>query len=246
MKSPQIFGSQKTGAGQAHEEHMTNLRHLISPGLVFNLVCVFFTVSLNAAVTYEFRVTEQPADNLHKPFAAALRLSDAAVTSGQAGHADIESLVITGGTVVRDENPLMLSHVHPAFTNWTVTLSGDRNTVTAIAAMITPQNSPIDHLLLCQESPYHPTLDVHENLGYVGTDYIRLETTLLPVPPETRTSIFRGEWERAPLNGFFLFIAHLLKRLTCFPFCPLPWAIIIGTILPALAVRIYRNRSKLK
>lgn len=222
---------------------MANLRHVISLIWVFILVCVFFTASLNAAVTYEFTVTEQPADDLHKPFAATLRLSDDAVTSGQATNTDIESLVITGGTAVPDENPLTLLHVHSDFTNWTITLSGDRNRVIAISAIITPHNSPVDHLVLYQGHPPHPTLEVLENIGYVGSESIRLETVLLPDPPEHRMSSFRGEWVRAPVDGFFSFIDHLLERLTCFPVCPLPWAIItLAIILPVLVWLIYRNR----
>jgi hypothetical protein len=141
------------------------------------------------------------------------------------------------------KNPLTLSHVHPAFTNWTIILSEDRNTVTSISAIITPQNSPINYLVLYQENPPHPALEVHENLCYVGSEYIRIETTLLPVPTEYRTSRFGGEWERAPVDRL-LFIDHLLESLTCFPFCPLPWVIIIiAIILPVLAGRIYRKRT---
>lgn len=223
---------------------MAKLRCGLSGGVVFILVSLFFTVSLNASVTYEFNVTEEPPDNFHKPLAATLTLSDSAVTSGQATNGDIESLVVTGGTAVREDNPVTLSHVHPAFINWTITLSEDRNRVTAISAIITPHNTPTDHLVFHQEDPPHPTLQVLENLGYVSSDYIRLETTLLPVPPQYHTSRFTGYWERAPVGGFILLIDDLLEMLACFPFCPLPWAIIIMVIiLPLLAGLIIRNRT---
>ncbi len=224
---------------------MANQRQAIHLGLAFVFVGVLFTASVNAAVKYEFRVTEQPADDFHIPLVAELWLSNAAVTAGQAIDSDIESLQITGGTAVRSESPLTLSHAHPAFVNRTVTLSEDRNTITAISAIVTPHNSPIDHLVLHQQNPPHPTLEVHENLGYIHSNYVRLETMLLPVPPETRISVFNGEWQQATDKGTFLNIKEFIERLTCFPFCPLPWLVIFAAIvLPVLVRRIRQRRAE--
>jgi hypothetical protein len=166
------------------------------------------------------------------------------VTAGQAIDADIETLQITGGTAVRSESPLNLSHLHPAFVNRTVTLSDDRTTITAISAIVTPHNSPIDHLVFHQQKPPHPTLEVHENLGFVHANYIRLETTLLPVPPETRSSVFNGEWRQVPDYGVFPGFKDFIERLACFPFCPLPWFVIVGAIVfPVLIWRVRQSRA---
>lgn len=208
--------------------------------LAFILTVVIYTASVSASVKYLFTVTEQPATEFHKPLVAELTLSDAAVSAGQATSADIESLVITGGTAVRSDNPLTMSHMHTAFINWTVTLSEDRQKVTAISAVVTPHMSPADNWVLYQPHPPHPDLEVHENLGYVSSDYVRLETTLLPVPPTTQISIFRGEWQR----GFICRPCRIFQEwLACFPFCIWPWMIIlIAVILPLLLWRIRRGR----
>lgn len=208
--------------------------------LAFILVGAVYTGSVNAAVKYVFTVTGQPAIEFHKPFVAELTLSDAAVSAGQAVSADIESLKITGGSAVRSDNPLTLSHMHTAFINWSVTLSEDRQTVTAITAVVTPHMSPIDHWVLYQPHPSHPDLNVHENLGYVGSDYVSLETTLLPVPPITHVSTFMGEWKRE----IVCWPCRIFQQwVECFPFCLWPWMVILlAVILPILVWRISRGR----
>lgn len=75
----------------------------------------------------------QPATDFHLPFKAGLTLGGAAVSACQAGDAGIESWRIAG-TAGREGTPLPRSHMHTSTTGLGVTLSKDRQTVTAIAA----------------------------------------------------------------------------------------------------------------
>lgn len=207
--------------------------------LALILVGAMLASPVNAAVKYMFTVTVQPALEFHVPFVAELTLSDAAVSAGQAVDADIESLRITGGTAVREDNPLTLSHLHTALTDLSVTLSDDRQTVTAVSALIAPQSSPAEEWVLYQSRPPHPELEVHENLGYVSSAYVRLDTLLLPVPPTLHSSVFRGEWRREPA----CWPCRVFREwLDCFPFCPWPWVIIlVAVIFPVMVWRIRRS-----
>jgi len=222
---------------------ISNRKYKKKSGLLLVLVMVFATASVNASVKYVFSVTEQPAMDFHKPFVAELVLSDAAVSAGQAVDTDIESLLITGGTTVRSENPLRLTHMHADFINWTVTLSDDRQVVTAISAVVTPHMSSVENWVLYQPGPPHPELQVHENLGYVGADYVRLETTLLPVPPTTHSSTFKGEWKRE----FDCWFCRIFEQwVACFPFCIWPWLIILlAIILPVMVWRIRNSKNRI-
>jgi len=195
----------------------------------------------HASVEYVFNVTDVPPETFHQPFSAELTVSDAAVAAGSATGADIESLRITAGTAISESNPLTLEHGHPAFVNLAVTFSESRDTIRAISAEITPHMAPNDYWLLYQSTPEHPTLDIHENLGYVAANYIRLETTLLPVPPTTTVSTFGGQWERA-FDCRICQLPFVRKFIACFPWCPLPWLMMAMIIL--VAVGIWRLRAR--
>ena len=204
-------------------------------GVLFALLMACTTASVNASVKYVFAVTEQPPTEFHQPFSAELIISDAAFSAGEAMDVDIESLLITAGTAIRHDNPMTLSLMHTAFVNWSVTLSEDRQTVTAISATITPHMSLIDYWVLYQPRPPHPDLSVHENLAYVSSDYVNFETTLLPVPPSYHNSAFQGEWRRE----FICRPCRILEEwVICFPFCMWPWVIILVVIRMMHGLRI--------
>ena len=216
-------------------------RRIIIPWLAVLATATVITGTANASATYVFNVSEHTGSNLHLPITAELVLSDAAVAAGQASNADIESLQITAGLLVRDDNPMTLSLMHTSFVNWSITLSGDRQKVTAIAAEISPHMAPAGYWLLYQPNPPHPDLQVHENLGYIRADSIWIETTLLPVPPDYESSGFTGEWQQGSLCKPCRIFEEWVE---CFPFCFWPWMIIfIIIVLPLIAWRM-RTRSQ--
>ena len=171
-------------------------KRLHATGLIFAMLVLLAATSVNASVKYVFTSGEQPTEDFHMPFKAELVLSDDALSTGMAEGVDIESLQITAGRSAMDEDALTLAQMHTSFVNWSVTLSEDRRSVTALSAVITPHMSPVNYWLLYQPDPPHPDLDVHENLAYVAGDSIKIDTTILPVPPDYRQSVFKGEWRR--------------------------------------------------
>lgn len=218
---------------------MVNGKWLRAASTLFALILLLVASTVNASVKYVFTVTEQPEEDFHKPFTAELILSDSALSTGLAEGADIESLIITAGLSAMGADALTLTQMHTSFVNWSVTLSADRESVTAISAEITPHMSAVNYWLLYQPNPPHPDLDVHENLAYVAVDYINIDTTILPVPPSYQQSVFRGEWRRT----FICIPCRIFEQwVECFPFCIWPWLIIIViVILPFTIWRISRN-----
>lgn len=175
------------------------------------------------------------------PFKAELVLSDDALSTGMAQGADIESLQITAGLSAMDEDALTLARMHTSFVNRSVILSENRRSVTAISAAIAPHMSAVDYWLLYQPNPPHPDLDVHENLAYVAGDSIKIDTTILPVPPGYRHSVFKGEWRRT----FICTPCRVLEQwLECFPLCIGPRLLILVVIVLPLALWLVRRRSR--
>jgi hypothetical protein len=214
-------------------------RSVIISWLLLAVASAFFTSSVNASARYVFSVSGHSGSDLHLPIEAELVLSDAAVSTGQATNTEIESLRITSGSLVRDDNPMTLSLMHTSFTNWVVTLSEDRQKITALGADINGVAS--DYWLLYQQHPPHPDLQIHENLGYIRSHSVVIETTLLPVPPSYESSNFRGEWRR----DYLCRPCRIFEEwVICFPFCLWPWMIItLIIVLPLLAWRIRKRNS---
>jgi hypothetical protein len=209
--------------------------------LMCAVLVLLTTTTVNASVKYVFMPGEQPAEGFHMPFKAELVLSDDAVSTGIAQAPDIESLQITAGLSAMDEDALTLAQMHTSFVNWSVTLSEDGRSVTAISAVIAPHMSPVNYWLLYQPDPPHPDLDVHENLAYVAADSIKIDTTILPVPPDYRQSVFKGEWRRT----FICRPCRVFEQwLECFPFCIWPWLVILVVIVLPLAIWLVRRRKR--
>ena len=207
---------------------MPNGKQSYTARLIFAVLVLLATATVNASVRYVFTVDEQPTEDFHKPFRAELVLSDNALSTGLAEGADIESLEVTAGLSAMDEDVLTLAQMHTSFVNWSVTLSEDRRSVTAISAAIAPHMSTVDYWLLYQPNPPHPDFDVHENLAYVAADSITIDTTILPVPPSYRQSVFRGEWQR----GFVCIPCRVFEQwVECLPFCIWPWLLILVVII---------------
>lgn len=218
---------------------MVNGNRLHAARSIFAVLVLLITTTANASVRYVFSVDEQPPGDFHKPFEAELVLSDDVLSTGLAEGADIESLHITAGLSAMGDDALTLAQMHTSFVNWSVTLSEDRRSVTAISAAIAPHMSAVNYWLLYQPNPPHPDLDVHENLAYVRADAINLDTTILPVPPSYQQSEFRGEWRR----GFICKPCRIFEQwVECFPFCIWPWLIFLIIII--LPVTIWRLRRR--
>lgn len=210
--------------------------------VLFALALVLISVSALASAKYVFTVTAQSVSNFHDPFVAEMVLSDAAVEAGVATNEEIESITITAGPALPEANPLTFANKHTAFVNLNVTLSEDRNTVTSLSAELTPYMSPIDYWVLYQSHPAHPELSIIENIGYIGTDYLTIETMLYPIPPAHHRTTFYGQWERQ----IECWICEIFDDyiLGCFPWCPWPWLIILTVILAAVAIRQIRLRAR--
>jgi hypothetical protein len=220
---------------------MPNGKQSYTARLIFAVLVLLATATVNASVRYVFTVDEQPTEGFHKPFRAELVLSDNALSAGLAEGADIESLEVTAGLSAMDDDALTLAQMHTSFVNWSVTLSEDRRTITAISAAIAPHMSTVDYWLLYQPNPPHPDLDVHENLAYVAADSITIDTTILPVPPSYRQSVFRGGWQR----GFVCIPCRVFEQwVECFPFCIWPWLLILVVIVLPPAIWLVRRRSQ--
>ena len=214
---------------------MPNGKRLQAARLIFTVLVLLTTATVHASVRYVFSVNEQPTEDFHKP------LSDNALSTGLAEGADIESLEVTAGLSAMGEDALTLAQMHTSFVNWSVTLSEDRRSVTAIRAAIAPHMSTVDYWLLYQPNPPHPDLDVHENLAYVADDSIKIDTTILPVPPSYRQSVFRGEWQRA----FVCMPCRVFEQwVECFPFCIWPWLLILVVIVLPPVLWLVRRRSR--
>ena len=209
------------------------------------LVCFMFVFILSApvhaSVTYTFVVSEQPSGDFHKPLFAQLVLSDAAVEAGKASNGQIESLVFGGGATMQETNRITLAYLHSAFYDLTVDLSADRKTVTAIAAKLRPSGSPIDNWVFHYQRPPHPTLDIHEFVGYIRHDSVSIETTILPVAPTTHFSRFAGQWQRTP--GCWL-CAYVCRPFYKFPFCWLDWIVVVAVVLVGFVIFRRLRRHK--
>lgn len=202
------------------------------------LFCMLPAIS-QASVSYVFSVSEYPASPFHQPFQAELVFSDDAVAAGVAHIADIESLALSGGTSMPTADPVTMDYLHPAFVNLEVIFSDDRETISSLAAEITPSMNPVDHWVLYRPHPPSSDFFIHEHIGYLSSQYVRLETTLLPVPPKYYFSYFSGEWQRQ--HEQFEFGKFFAEQIACFPFCPWPWFIILLVILIAVLFGIKRK-----
>jgi hypothetical protein len=201
---------------------------------------VSFSLPAVASVKYRFVITEQPAGNFFKPMYAEMVLSDAAVAAGQASRGQIESLVIHGGSAMVEEASLTLAYLHNDFHDLTVTLSADRSTVTSV--MATVNNGAINYWVLHYGRPPHPSLFIHEFLGYVSHDYITLETTILPVPPTTYVDRFTGHWQRVRSCWICKFP---YQKPSVFPYCWFDWLVIGIVVLAGFVVirLVWRKRQ---
>src|SRR5690348_14090729 len=83
---------------------------------------------------YLFSISRYPNTSYHLPLSATLTLKDSAVAAGVAVGSDILSIKIAAGLALPESDPITMAEYHPAFLNPTVTLSADRETVTAISA----------------------------------------------------------------------------------------------------------------
>jgi hypothetical protein len=186
-----------------------------------------------------FSVTEYPVSPFHQPFQAELVFSDEAVDSGIAHISDIVSLSVSGGGSMPVAEPLTMIYLHPAFVNIEVLFSDDRETIRSLSAEIAPYMNPSDHWVIYLPNPPSSTFHIHEHIAYLSSQYIRLETTLLPVPPKYYFSYFSGEWKQQ--HQGFDFRAIFDEQIACFPFCPWPWLIILFVILIALLFGLMRK-----
>jgi hypothetical protein len=209
--------------------------------LLISLFLLLFIIpaASQASVSYVFSVSEYPESPFHQPFQAELIFSDAAVDEGVADFSDIESLTISAGESMPELHPLTMSYLHPAFVNLRVLFSEDRETITSLSADITPHMSPTDHWVLYRPHPPSTELWIHEHLGYLSSHYVRLETTLLPVPPKYYFSYFTGEWQR--YHKPFDFRQFMVEQAACFPFCPWPWLMILFVIFLAILFGIMKR-----
>lgn len=60
------------------------------------------SITAQASIKYVFNVTTEPASDFHKPLTAELILTDSAVFPGEAKNAEIESIRIAAGTVIKE------------------------------------------------------------------------------------------------------------------------------------------------
>ncbi len=199
-----------------------------------------------ASVKYIFEVSNYPDDAFHQPFRAELIFTDSAVAAGVAYINDIESLNISAGHTMPETDPLTMDYLHQAFIDVQFNFSADKEVIVSVFARISPSMQSTDHLVLYRQRPPHPQINIHEHVGYLGRDFIRAETTLDPELPETYRSQFKGEWKREHIS----FIIEFFEAyLACFPFCPLPWIIIIlvmAAIIGVLFLRRSRNNTRNK
>ncbi len=186
-------------------------------------------LTAQASVSYSFVLTEYPESLFHQPFQAELVVSAESVDAGVAYLSDIEALTISGGATMPATAPITMTHLHPAFQNLEIVFADDRNSISTMSAEIAPYMSPTDHWVYYFPNPPSSDLIVHEHLAYLSSHYIRLETTLLPVPPKFYFSYFSGEWQRQP--AAFDIRKLISEQITCFPYCPWPWLIILFVIL---------------
>jgi hypothetical protein len=208
----------------------------------FLLLCIpvfLLPLTAQASVSYSFNVSEYPESLFHQPFQAELVVSDEAVDAGVAYLSDIEALTISGGATMPTTAPITMAHLHPAFLNLEILFSEDRNTITTMSAEIAPYMSPTDHWVYYFPNPPSSNLIVHEHLAFLSSHYIRLETTLLPVPPKFYLSYFSGEWQRQ--SAAFDIGKFISEQIACFPFCPWPWLIILSVILLAIFFGMMRK-----
>lgn len=217
-----------------------HLKHLSKRflGILTLLFCMFPAIS-QASVSYVFSVTEFPESPFHQPFQAELVFSDEAVDAGVAHITDIESLAVSGGSSMPATDPVTMDYLHPAFVNLEVVFSDDRETISSLSAEISPYMNPNDHWVLYRPNPPSSDYFIHEHIVYLSNQYIRLETTLLPVPPKYYLSYFSGEWQRQ--HKYFDFSKFFAEQAACFPYCPWPWLSILFVILIAILFSIMRK-----
>ena len=218
---------------------ITLIKYLLKILIWLTLVTTLSTPVM-ASVTYTFVIFEQPTGDFHKPLIAEMVLSDEAVTAGQASNGQIESLVFAGGSAMQGSNRLTLAHLHPAFSDLTVNLSADRNTVTSVSATVNSSATAGDNWVFYYSHPPHPRLDIHEFLGYIKSDSVTLEATLMPVPPTTHNSRFVGEWHRKPVCWICRYIC---KPYYKWPFCWFDLIVIVGATFVSIALwRCWRKK----
>lgn len=221
--------------------NITLLYYRLKILVCFTFIAVFSTSAL-ASVKYTFVVSELPTGDFHKPLFAEMVLSDAAVSTGQARNGQVESLVFGGGSAMQEINRITLAYLHSSFVDLTVKLSADRKTITAISAKLNNDGSSIDNWVFHYQRPPHPTLNIHEFVGYIRSDSIALETTILPVPPTTHLSNFKGHWQRTP--GCLL-CRYICRPIYVLPYCWLDWIIIISLLLiPVVLLRRLIKKSR--
>ncbi|WP_455222972.1 hypothetical protein [Kaarinaea lacus] len=194
-----------------------------------------------ASVTYVFDVTNYPDDAFHQPFSAELVFSDSAVDAGVAYIDDIESLRISAGHTMPESDPLTMDYLHSAFTDVQFNFSADKEVIVSVFARISPHMQNVDHIVLYRPNPPHPQVDIHEHIGQIARDYVRIETSLEATPLEQHLSVFKGEWKREHLS---IIIGFFDEYFTCFPYCPLPWVIIILVAVLILGGVVFRVRKR--
>ncbi|MES9944055.1 MAG: hypothetical protein ABW080_03740 [Candidatus Thiodiazotropha sp.] len=195
--------------------------------MAVSLLFVAFSMPVSASVTYRFVVEEEPESNFFKPLSGEIVLSDEAVSSGVAAKGQIESIVISGGPTMQEENRITLTYLHQQFRDLTVNLSADRKTISSVSATLNPSGDAIDNWVFHYQRPEHPTLNIHEFVIIVDDDSILLETTILPVPPTTHHDLFKGEWRRTTA----CWICCCDNRFVLKGICWLDWIVICGGII---------------
>jgi hypothetical protein len=155
-----------------------------------------FSIPASASVTYRFVIDEEPAGDFFKPLSGEIVLSNEAVSNGTASKGQIESIVISDGPTMQEQNRITLTYLHQQFKDLTVNLSADRSTINSVSATLHPSGDAIDNWVFHYQRPEHPTLDIHEFVVTVHDDSIFLETTIQPIPPNTHYGQFKGAWRR--------------------------------------------------
>jgi hypothetical protein len=210
-------------------------------GIVLLFLAMAIPQLASADAKYAFHVTELPANSFHQPLQAELRFTDAAVAAGIARASDVVALRVTAGSGIPDVSAITMAHLHAAFVELEFVFSDDRRTITAMSARVEPHPGRTNYLVFYFPRPPHPTLQIHEHLAYLATDYVRLETTVVPATSQIQISNFRGEWRR---DYGFPILGRINEYLTCFPFCPWPWILpLLLIVAVVLYVRWARARS---
>jgi len=192
-----------------------------------------------ASVTYVFNVTNYPDGPFHLPFYAELVFTDSAVAAGVAYSSDIESLNISAGHTIPEFGLLTMDYLHPAFIDVQFNFSADKEVIVSVFARISPSMQNRDHLALTRSRPPPPEFDIHEQNVRLAHDYIVIETYLTSRIFDPDISTFRGEWQHK-YESFI--IEPMRKYFACFPYCPIPWIIIL-LVAAAITAGFYLRRK---